>query len=216
MDLPFFKVDDETALTVSNWVSIIAILISLVGAYLTHVFSNRVNAKTGVEIAKSNELAANANQRTEELRSDNLKLGLQLENERIARLDIERRLADRFISDKERQIIAEAIEPFRLHSIMITAIGNPESELYAKQLIALFAGAGWRVDTHVGSLMGPPQYGLFLLVPKEPGKAAQALISALNKAGIIFKQQIDDRLTPEGIELRVGDKNPNEAVKSVR
>ena len=210
MDLTFFKVDDETALTVSNWVSIIAIVVSLIGAYATHVFSNRVNAKTKVEIAKSNEMAAKANERTEELRSDNLKLGLQLEKEKLARLDIERRLAPRFISDKERQIIWEAIKAFPLHSIKIAPVGNPESVHYAAQFGQLFEAANWRVEKIEGALLGPAQYGLVLVIPKQPGKAAQAFISGLNKAGIVFRHHFDDRFGPEGIELRVGDKDSTE------
>lgn len=80
--------------------------------------------------------------------------------------------------------------------------------LYANQFAQLFEASSWRVEKIEGALLGPAQYGLFLLVAKEPGNAAQALIAALNKAGIVFKQQIDDRLKPDGIELRVGDKNP--------
>jgi hypothetical protein len=79
-----------------------------------------------VEIAKSNETAAKANQRTEEIRSDNLKLGLQLEKKKQARLDIERRLAPRFLSHDEQPVITELIRPYAGHRVAISGNGDPE------------------------------------------------------------------------------------------
>ena len=57
--------------------------------------------------AKANEMAAQANERAEqmelrveELKKENLKLEIKLEEERNARLEIERRLAPRFLTSK--------------------------------------------------------------------------------------------------------------------
>jgi hypothetical protein len=84
-------------------------------------------AKSNEMAAKSNEVAATANERAEELKAENLKLGLQLEKERQARRLIERRLAPRFLSAEEQKIITEAIRPYSGHRISINGNGDSGS-----------------------------------------------------------------------------------------
>jgi hypothetical protein len=188
-------------------------------AYCSNIFSDRVTkrmqgeiAKSNEMAAKSNEIAATANERAEELKAGNLKLGITLEEEKLARLEIQRQLAPRFLSPKEQKIIAEVIQPYAGHDIKVAGIGDPESELYADQFARLLDKSKWKVEKIHGALLGPPQYGIFLVTSEKPDQAVQALISALKKAGIKFKPQIDRRFTAESLTLRVGDKDPTDTL----
>jgi hypothetical protein len=217
MDFLPLELDDEWWLKLFQWVSMLTIVITFIATYCTTVFSDRVTKRMQREIAtsnelaaKSNEVAATANERAEELKAENLKLGLQLEKERQARLLIERRLAPRFLSLDMQRIIAEAIRPYVGHEIKVAGIGDPESELYADQFARLLDASKWKVEKIHGALLGPPQYGIFLVTSEKPDQAVQALVAAMKKAGIKFKPQIDKRLTSEGVILRVGDKDPTE------
>ena len=105
MDFFPLDVDDDWWLKFFQWLSIVAVAISLVAAYCSNILSDRVTKRMQGEIAnsnkmaaKSNEIAATTNERAEELKADNLKLGIRLEEEKLARLEIERQLADRFLS----------------------------------------------------------------------------------------------------------------------
>ena len=129
-----------------------------------------------------------------------------------AKIEIKRQREARSLPSTEQKIIAEAIQPYSGHEIKVAGIGNTESVLYANEFARLFETAKWKVEKIHGALAGPPQYGIFLVTSEKPDQAVQALISAMNKAGIKFKPQIDQRLTPEGVILRVGDKDPTETL----
>jgi hypothetical protein len=129
---------------------------------------------------------------------------------KTARVEIERQRAPRSLSSTERVIITEAIRSYAGHEIKVAGIGNPESELYANEFATLLETSKWKVEKIHGALLGPPQYGIFLVTSEKPDQAVQALISAMKKAGIKFKPQTDQRLTPDEAILRVGDKDPTE------
>ena len=217
MDVFPLDMDDEWWLKVFQWLSIVAIVTSFIAAYCSNIFSDRVTKKMQREIAKSNQMAAESNQmaataneRAEELKGENLRLGIRLEEEKSARLEIQRQLAPRYLSPKEQKVIAEAIRPYAGHEIKVAGIGDPESVLYADQFAMLLESSKWQVEKIHGALLGPPQYGIFVVTSEKPDQAVQALIAALKNAGIRFKPQVDKRLTPEGVMLRVGDKDPTE------
>ena len=177
MDVFPLDMDDEWWLKVFQWLSIVAIVISFIAAYCSNIFSDRVTKKMQREIAKSNQMAAESNQmaataneRAEELKGENLKLGIRLEEEKSARLEIQRQLAPRYLSPKERKVIAEAIRPYAGHEIKVAGIGDPESVLYADQFAMLLETSKWQVEKIHGALLGPPQYGIFLVKSRSPIK----------------------------------------------
>lgn len=76
---------------------ILLVLLAAIAGSFVYYYGNKV-----IEAVKIDAQARfqSAVQRTEEIRSANLKLGLELEKERLARLELERRLAPRFIQTK--------------------------------------------------------------------------------------------------------------------
>src|SRR5262249_22049961 len=148
----------------------------------------------------------------QELTNTQAELTKAQEELKMARAEIERQRAPRSLSSTEQKIIGEAIQSYSGHEIKVAGIGNPESNLYDSEFEKLFETSKWKVKKIHGALLGPPQYGIFLVTSEKPDQAVQALISALNKAGIKFKPQIDQRLTPDGVILRVGDKDPTESL----
>ena len=190
-------------------------LIILAGAYL--FFPKAVAEKELREAQSRTDKALGDNQAElkntkQELTKTQAELTKAQEELKKARVEIERQRAPRSISSTEQKIIAEAIQSYSGHEIKVAGIGNPESELYANEFATLLETSKWKVEKIHGALLGPPQYGIFLVTSEKPDQAVQALTSALKKAGIKFKPQIDQRLTPEGVIQRVGDKDPTETL----
>ena len=159
MDLSALNLDDDWWLGLFKSISILAILLTLLAAVFVQFFTARVTRAMKREISQSQQAAVPADQRTEELEGENLKLSIILEEERKARLDIQRRLQNRFLSNHEKTILLEAAKPFRGHKIGINSIGSdPEPELYARQFVAIMEEAGWKVDRGYGMPLGSVDY----------------------------------------------------------
>jgi outer membrane murein-binding lipoprotein Lpp len=124
------------------------------------------------------------------------------EEERLARVKIEARLASRKLSPEQVSDLASAIKDLKLpvKAIKITRLGDSEAHEYATSIMVAINNAGlYPAVTDIGTL-SPPMYGIFVTPHLKP---------AFDKAGI----PVDGLLpSPEGLdpfpEILVGLKQP--------
>ena len=198
MDFLPFRLRDETWFNVWQTIYTIALVITVVATIFISMFASRLTKKMQHEIAQSNEtaaksnaIAANAKQRTEEIqaenlgiKAENLKLAIRWEEERKARLELERRLADRFLTSDQERIISNAIRPHVGQKISVAIVKTDEAKSYGDQLIKLLGDSKWVVSLYYEGFASPPPSGIILRISPQASTAVQSLISAFEKAGI--------------------------------
>jgi hypothetical protein len=124
--------------------------------------------------------AGKANERSKELENQNLKLARELEEEKQKRLEIERILAPRFLTSRER---ATLVASLRLHAgagISVVRLGDAEAGQYADQIIGAFVDAKWHVHLSYIGTLSPPVYGVLC---KEPSQESDPVGRAVHSLG---------------------------------
>jgi len=163
---------------------------------------DRFKEESNVAVAEATARAAEANRIAEE--------------EKLARVKLETRLAPRSLSTESRQIISAELKQFAPQVFdILWYLDDKESQNLANEVFATLTDAGW-VLNHGKEWLG---FGLVLGVrieyapskADEFGAASNALASALQKAGIDAtvnpnpEQEKPDRF-PDRIRIRVGKK----------
>jgi glycine/D-amino acid oxidase-like deaminating enzyme len=205
----------EKASSINNWILGFAALFGVLAALLVVAgwfIGARVSAleknqlaqfRTDAEtrIAAANKTAAQANERATQMEAQTEKL-------RNENLEIQRKLAPRFLTAEERALILDAIRPYRAHRFTMTKLGDAEAGPYCDSIVALFEEAGWVASKSYSGMVAPPPYGVILHVSAHPDAAVRALIDSFRRAGIkITLQEVvtrDDSL----IDILVGLKPP--------
>jgi hypothetical protein len=162
----------------------------------------------GIEEAK--ERAAVAHTRAEELKHQNLVTEKKLEQERLARIEIEERVASRRIPERERSQLASRLKSFAGQTVSIwfkagdhegaifgadiaSALEAAQWNVYAPASIMTFAAAGRRGPTIV-------ETGVVVLSTGHATsiKAADSLVRELTALGFDVRRspKIEDRPTP--------------------
>lgn len=98
----------------------------------------------------ANRLAADANKEAEILKQNNVKLELQLEQERIKRLELEKRVEPRHLSDEQKSFLVSKLRTSSWKVAEIIWVGDGEPEFYARDLGSAFELAG--IVPHVHTL----------------------------------------------------------------
>jgi outer membrane murein-binding lipoprotein Lpp len=102
------------------------------------------NKDAGIEEAK--ERAATANSRAEELKKENLETQKKLEDERLARAEIEERVAFRRIPEKQRSEMASRLKAFARQAASVWFhAGDYEGSVFASDIASALETAGWDV-----------------------------------------------------------------------
>ncbi len=160
----------------------------------------RQSGQFELEIAQANTRAAEANRIAE--------------SERLARMKIEQRLADRSLTDAQLTAIADKVKPFSGQEFLVTTYwGLKEPLSITNRIYAALDSAGWKYVKHKGvkNLIGMAS-GVFVNVhptaDEQTKKAAASLVSALTVEGIASRiEERDDPDSPSNrIELMVGTK----------
>ncbi len=107
------------------------------------------------ELAKNE--SAKANQKTEELSNENIKLRIDLEKERKGRLKIQQELTPRDLG--ELGSLAKTIESFHGISVYIRYMDDIEANSIAGQLNLVFSLAEWKVVE--GTVIEPETNGIY-------------------------------------------------------
>jgi hypothetical protein len=151
------------------------------------------------QAAQANERAAEAN--------------LKAEVERVARLELEARLAPRTLTGVQLQSISSKISPFAPQPFRFTSYqDDQEVRGLVEALIHVLVASGWKGVPATDFLMASLVLGVTVeFAPAKEhdfGPAARTLASALHSEGIAATAQVNPDLssTPEQIRVKVGKK----------
>ncbi len=129
---------EATASLIANTANIALIASLVVGVLATFLVVWMGNVKEGYskrEIAIAHERAAELNRKAEE--------------DRLARVKIEERLAPRHITQAQQNAISEKLSEFKNNRVAFgVKPSTDESEWFMRWLAAPFSMAGWRVEMH--------------------------------------------------------------------
>lgn len=143
------------------------------------------------EEARQNSLKAVAEAQSavidkEKILHDNLQLQKQVEDERMARVQIEQRLAPRNVSGAAQQQMITKLRPILPQTVdFVLYPGNPESDNLAKQIAWVFQQVNWQF--HFAQPMGGSVQGVKIEYDGKDSsviKAVEAIKEALTISGI--------------------------------
>src|SRR6266436_632170 len=196
---------DKTALeaalaALDTWIQVFAVLVAIgivgeVGFGVRHWILNRrlqalqnyEDLKRQAEIARLNkeagdarksagdaiERAAKANERAAEANK-------MAEEERLARLKIEERLAPRLLSAEQIATLVKDLKPLSGRDVNLLFIsGDPETAVFADLLTGALKTAGLKVAIRPGMILGTVKPGILLQIGKNRLVDANILANAL-------------------------------------
>lgn len=171
-----------------------------------HADLEQAELQTRTEEARSE--AATANQRAAESNRDAAQLKLELERERRERLELERRMAPRRVSDALRARIRKLAAPDRDTRLFLkVALNNAEGDRLINEIGAALMEAGWERDRIEGSTEFGASYPEGVTVCVNPQEAtdatirnpARGLVQAFQEADLASRYPIvHDEGTPVG------------------
>lgn len=138
-------------------------------------------------LADANERAAQANERAANAQKEAAKSNEAAERERLARLQLEARLADRVLTNEQAGKLAGVLSKFAPQTAAIVVFGgSAEVVSIAQQISTVLATAGWIV--HTGTAPVGAVRGIVVATnagPDSPAtRAATTLVSGLESGGI--------------------------------
>jgi hypothetical protein len=152
-----------------------------------------------LETAKANQSAAEANKKAEE--------------ERLARLKIEERLAPRRISAAQTAILMRDLRPLWGRKVILFFIsGDPETATFVDLLTGTLKTAGLTVETRPGMILGAVKAGISFTIGKNRFGDANILANALIEAGLVEKPVPAEKIPEEDqsrldeLQITVGPK----------
>lgn len=134
-----------------------------------------------LQIAQANERAANAEKETARLKRT-------AEDERIARVRIEERMAPRRITSKQHDEFVSVLIPYSGSVVGLEQLGEKEATTFAEDILNVLSDSGWNVLKSFSGIVSPPPYGLICIVDDSTpaGKALGALLKTLPTANVRF------------------------------
>ena len=116
--------------------------------------------------------------RLEELKSENLRLTAQLEQEHEARLDIQRRFGPRVVSPVASAGMLAALQPYAGQKVNFGYFTELETAAFAEQVLDALKASGWKPQVFKLKNM-QPLYGVTCGGPNSVDPALHALAGAL-------------------------------------
>jgi hypothetical protein len=166
-------------------------------------------AQVASSMARSGEAVAQvktADARIAEAQRDAARANETAERERLARVQLEARLADRTLSPQQQTTLTATLAPFRGVSIDAVTFGDTtEIGRIAGILIGAFQRAGWVV--HTAQAGGGERTVTGILIGTRPGsdaniaRAANVLVSTLQSMGIAAGPWSFDQMPLPGIRF---------------
>jgi len=144
-----FPVDDTTMLSRIEWamnISLFSVAIGVAGEFIGNQIAGPIRkrldrakeaeiARLNKEAGKARKAAGEAMERVASAEKQAAGLNKKAEEERLARAQIEERLAHRKVSPGQAKILNEELHSLKGHKIVVTTAAlQPESVEYAKQL----------------------------------------------------------------------------------
>jgi len=186
---------------------------------------SRFQTEAQRDIAQANERAQDAikgqrqlEQAAEEARlkqreaeQTTAELQLKVEQEKLARVKIEERLAGRYISPEQTASLSQDLKPLRGKKVVIGFVsGVPETAKFSTILAAKLRSAGVIVDDPVPMLLlGSVKPGIAMVIGKNRLTEAEILANALANSGLASKPVPADmdNNNADTLQLTVGPKN---------
>lgn len=224
------------------WATIIAAVaggLSVGAAFISTFVGGKVTARLQREAderiaeaderaAKAELLAAEAHKTARQLEHDNLTLqgsiaalekesaiaNEKAEQERLARVKIEEKLAPRSLSEEQQQKLIAKWKPFAGQKVEVFVAYEEEELLNTGRLIeGMLRSAGWSVKSEqaLGITIGPERKGIVLYVSKKvssPARTtAQTWVESLAEERFVVSgpEAISD-LSPEAFRVAIGRK----------
>ena len=132
--------------------------------------AQRGSDEANAQAALAKERAAQANERAEQ--------------ERLARIRIEERLAGRHISSEDHRKFVGVLKEHP-GTVDFTKIGDLEAGKFADEILRIFQEAKWKVITNYTGTFSPPLYGVDCKVDSTPsGQALAKVLKQLPTASV--------------------------------
>lgn len=156
----------------------------------------------------SNRLQTIATLKLAETEQKNIKLGIELEKERQARLELARKSAPRVLTGKQTEALIESLRPYQNHFISVTKVGVEEAGDYADSIYSALKQANWRVERRYRAPYEPPPTprGVICRSSAHPDGAIKALKATFEKIGIPLTWEEVKAQSNEYVEIVVGVK----------
>jgi hypothetical protein len=130
-----------------------------------------------LEIAHAQNSAAQANVRAKQLE-------VTAEELKKENLEIQRKLALRFLTLSEQQSLVAELNQYGGHAIQITTLGDAEASSYGGDFIVVFRNAKWAVQHNTIGVLSPPLYGIICKVSAHPDAAVNAILDAFQRLNL--------------------------------
>ena len=152
--------------------------------------------------------AAQARLEQEKLRQSNVRLEASVEQERVARLQLQQQVAWRNLSVFQYDAIVKTLSRTPLRVDVVSISSDPESHAYARQIVQALRDAGCSVITAHG-MFPEPIFGIQVSKTKRPED--ERLRSAFHLAQIRFVSSLDN--LADEVRIVVGSRSPIDPVK---
>ncbi|MDD5006705.1 MAG: hypothetical protein PHS93_09795 [Candidatus Omnitrophica bacterium] len=190
-----FKAMFDISLSSANRIYAVASAFAIIGAVFTlggvigaiwsgsirERFANERISNNEKETATAKAVAAKANERTAELENEAAKTALQLEKEKMQRLELEQAVAPRIM---EQYQSSNALKKFSNVTAIISSIPDIEARRTAAQINATLNMAGWKTK----------------LIPFDPQQIFQDGVIVERNVGAISKDDISGDAADELIK----------------
>jgi hypothetical protein len=153
----------STGFTISNIVAVIGAALVLFGSWGAFHFGRIRDRYTDERISDNDRKTAEAVADAAKLQESNTRLQLNLENERIQRLSLEKKVEPRHISEAQRMLLISRIRSSGWKKAEIIWHGVGEAEFYAKDLASAFEQGGVPTHTHTLGPFIPSAWGLIIV-----------------------------------------------------
>ena len=165
---------------------------------------------TFLHVLKSRQLETMQELEIATIKRDAAEANRLAEQDRLARVKIEERLAPRLIADSDRQNIVDALKHFAGAGRMVDVLKHPDDAEVSgltRQLLGILIDSGWK-PTMLPDAPIKPLSGIAVEVAPNNSAAnldaGKALVSTFSKAGLKVNGPSDTlRLTPTGAAIRI-------------
>jgi hypothetical protein len=194
------------AFGLANTLYIAALAITVLLSLIIWVLASKMNGLNDTKIRQLQHDTAIANQKAADATERSLALEVQLEQERVARLQIEERLAPRRIDETDFAKLVSAIRPLANQTVIFLVFSSPEVVQFGQQVEDAFTQAGVRV-THVNIMAGSPAPGMMIEVSADRSKQADLIERAFTTAKVITKGMPRGTIQQPGLlQITIGPK----------
>ncbi len=146
------------------------------------------NDEQRAEIARLTKAAGEAMERAANAERETAELNRKAEQERLARIKIEEKLAPRLVSAEQAVKLKAALVPMNGKSLVLNVItGNPENEAFGESLAVALRECGLTVEVRPGFIFSsaPLPHGLSMTSGQNRTADAETLANALISVGLV-------------------------------